>query len=38
MTVNRLREEISAEEWMQWSIYYGRKAQQKQIAAAKARG
>ncbi len=27
MTVADLRERMSAEEWMRWTVYYGRKAQ-----------
>ena len=31
MTVSRLRREMSAYEFMQWSVYYGRKAQRRQM-------
>ncbi len=27
MTVGELQRRMSAEEWMRWSVYYGRKAQ-----------
>jgi hypothetical protein len=32
MTVARLRDEMSAEEYMRWSIYYQRKAQRDELA------
>jgi hypothetical protein len=37
MTVGRLREEMSAEEFMRWAMYYQRKAQRDELAMAKAR-
>lgn len=33
MTVGRLRREVSAHEFMQWSVYYGRKAQRRELEA-----
>lgn len=35
MTVHELRARMSAQEWLEWSIYYGRAAQQRQLAQAK---
>jgi len=35
MTVERLRREISQEEMLHWSIYFGRKAQMAELAAMK---
>lgn len=35
MTVARLRAEMSADEFLHWGIYYGRKAQREQMAAAR---
>jgi hypothetical protein len=32
MTVARLRREVSSQEFMQWSVYYGRKAQRQEMA------
>lgn len=32
MTVGELRERMSAEEFMQWGIYYGIRAQEIQLA------
>lgn len=32
MTVGRLREEMSNDELLQWSIYYGRRAQIAELA------
>lgn len=32
-TVAELRSTISAAEWITWGIYYGRKAQQRELAA-----
>lgn len=32
MTVARLRQEMPAREFMQWSVYYGRKAQRQELA------
>lgn len=37
MTVGRLRRELSAREFMEWSVYYGKKAQARELAAAKAK-
>lgn len=37
MTVGRLREDMSAEEFMRWTVYYGRKAQREEMALAKRR-
>lgn len=37
MTVGRLRVEMGADEFTGWGVYYGRKAQREQIAAAKRR-
>lgn len=31
-TVARLREEMPAEEYIGWSVYYGRKAQREELA------
>jgi hypothetical protein len=35
MTVAQLRRTMSAREFMQWGIYYGRKAQRQELAARK---
>jgi hypothetical protein len=32
MTVAQLRNDMSAEEFMQWNIYYARESQQRQLA------
>jgi hypothetical protein len=32
MTVARLRREMTAQEFMQWGVYYGRKAQKRELA------
>jgi hypothetical protein len=37
MTVARLRDEMSAEEFMRWSVYYGRLAQRQELTSAKRR-
>lgn len=37
MTVGRLRDEMSNDEFMRWSVYYGRKAQREQMASLKRR-
>lgn len=37
MTVARLRAEMSAEEFMRWSVYYGRLAQKQELEMAKAK-
>ena len=36
-TVAELRRRVSSEEWMAWSVYYGRKAQQRELALLRAR-
>lgn len=36
MTVGRLRAEMSNAEFVAWYVYYGRKAQREELAAAKA--
>lgn len=36
MTVGRLRREMTAREFMQWGVYYGRKAQKRELAAKQA--
>lgn len=33
MTVRELRERLSAPEWVEWSVYYARKAQREELAA-----
>jgi hypothetical protein len=38
MTVAELRDRMGQEEFMRWSIYYGRIAQQRELEMAKARG
>lgn len=37
MTRARLREEMPAAEFIDWQVYYGRKAQREQLAMARAR-
>lgn len=37
-TVTELRETLSAQEFLEWSIYYGRKAQKQQMELESARG
>lgn len=37
MSVAQMREEVSGDEWLRWSIYYGRKAQAQELAAEKAK-
>lgn len=37
MTVAELRERMGNDEFVQWSVYYGRRAQRDEIARAKAR-
>lgn len=37
-SVERMRRGMPASEWLYWSVYYGRKAQQRQLAAATAGG
>jgi hypothetical protein len=36
MTVDRLRAEMSSEEFMRWGVFYGRKAQREELAQKKA--
>jgi len=36
MTVARLRREMSAEEFGRWDVYFGRKAQRREMAMARA--
>lgn len=38
MTVARLNAEISNDEFVRWSVYYGRKAQREELARLKAGG
>lgn len=38
MTVARLRAEMSNDEYVQWSVYYGRKAQRRQMQELMAQG
>jgi len=38
MTVALLRASVSAQEWLEWAIYYGRKAQRRQLEMEEARG
>lgn len=38
MTVGRLRVEMPNEEFVHWSVYYGRKAQRRQLQELMARG
>lgn len=33
MSVARLRREVSSQEFVQWSVYYGRKAQRQEMAS-----
>jgi len=35
MTVARLREEMSGDEWTRWVIYYSRKAQREELARSR---
>jgi len=35
-TVGELQRRISADEWLAWSIYYGRRAQQRELARMRA--
>jgi hypothetical protein len=37
MTVRRLREEMTMREWIQWGVYYGRKAQRRELEMARAK-
>ena len=36
MTVGELRATMTGEEWIRWQVYYGRKAQRKQMEASRA--
>lgn len=38
MTVGQLREQMSNDEFVQWGIYYARKAQQEELERLKAGG
>jgi hypothetical protein len=38
MTVGRLRREMTAEEFVYWTVYSGRKAQRTELAAAAGKG
>lgn len=38
MTVARLRVEMGNQEFIEWSVYYGRKAQREKLETAKAKG
>lgn len=38
MTVAELRERMSAQEWVGWHVYFGRKAQREELEMAKAKG
>jgi hypothetical protein len=37
MTVARLRDEMSNDEYIRWGVYYGRKAQRAELANQKAK-
>ncbi|QJY51249.1 hypothetical protein [Pseudonocardia broussonetiae] len=37
MTVARLRREMTAQEFMEWGVYYGRKAQKQELAMLQAK-
>lgn len=37
MTVAQLRREMTCREFMQWQVYYGRKAQKQELAALQAK-
>lgn len=37
MTVSRLRQEMSSFEFMQWGVYFGRKAQRQEMEVKRAR-
>lgn len=37
MTVRRLRQEMPAHEFMQWGVYFGRKAQRRELEIARAK-
>lgn len=38
MTVDRMRAEMSADEYTRWGIYYARKAQREELERLKAQG
>jgi hypothetical protein len=38
MTVAEMRRRVSAAEWRGWNVYFARKAQRREIAAAQAGG
>lgn len=38
MTVAQLRRGMTAQEFMQWGVYYGRKAQKQELAMLQAKG
>lgn len=38
MTVARLRQEMAAEEYMRWGVYYARKAQREELARLQQQG
>lgn len=38
MTVHDLRTRMSAREWMEWAIYYGRNAQREEMATRTGKG
>lgn len=38
MTVARLRQEMSNEEFVRWGVYFGRKAQRQELEIQKAKG
>ena len=37
MTVARMRREVSSQEFMEWSVYYNRKAQKQELASKQGR-
>lgn len=38
MTVGRLRQEMTNDEFVRWSVYFGRKAQRAELAALQRKG
>lgn len=38
MTVAEMRATISGQEWLEWSVYYRRKAQRTELEVKRARG
>ncbi len=36
MTVEQMQRSVSSEEWMRWSVYYGRLAQRRELARKRA--